>query len=235
MSSLFSLSAFIRRVLLLARSPTRLHLRLGMPLFLFFLLLYPFDVKAKLYKYVDKDGGISFTNNIELIPLSLRNQVEVLSETATSSLGNQSEKGEETATSPSLEPSEGGQDQGQSTRPSKERFPLSISLEGLKTPLVKYSLIIIIVILLLLCLKLWIENIIIKFFSKIAIRIALIALLYVISYYLFISPENSPLSETAKKAAKSFKEIPPLKKAQENIEQFNKSQKAYKKALDDLD
>jgi len=152
--------------------------------------------KAGVYRYKDENGVISFTDNINSIPKSLRDQADVTQQ-------KRSKASNDKATTLKK--------YFQDTVKSIKNYIQN----SLKNPLV-IGLLIIIVILLLWCLKLWIKNVIFKFISRIAIRVAICALLYILGHYLY--QEAFPVN--------------PIKKTEENIEQFQQKQKEIKQGLD---
>jgi len=148
-----------------------------------------------LYKYKDNNGVISFTDNIESIPERFRDQVEVI------------EKKIQKGMIEVVPPKTFLQNLSQTLR--------DFIRNELRNPVVIGALIII-VILLLLCIKLWIKGIILKFIARIAIKIAIVALLYIAGRYL-------------------YRVYVPIQKAQKNIERFQEKQEESKQALDRIE
>ncbi len=208
----------------------RIAIMFPLILILFFLFLNPSEADAKVYKYKDKKGVVTFTNNIESVPESLRNQVEIIE--GANDPGKPGD-GEREKKGPAAPTGSSGKEGG----PSAASAGVSPSIWG--SPFGRNSLMIIIVILLLWCLKLWVKNMILKFIARIAIKVAFFGLLYVVVYYLFVSPDENPIASTVKKtvkeAATSAREISPLRKATENVEKFNKTQKERQEALDAME
>lgn len=147
-----------------------------------------------LYKYKDNNGVISFTDNIESIPERFRDQVEVIEKKIPKEIEV-------------VPPKTFLQNLSQTLR--------DFIRNELRNPVVIGALIII-VILLLLCIKLWIKGIILKFIARIAIKIAIVALLYIAGRYL-------------------YRVYVPIQKAQKNIERFQEKQEESKQALDRIE
>ena len=173
-----------------------------MPSILFFIASFILNIASAanatttaLYKYKDSHGVISFTDHIESIPEAFRDQVEVIQEKIP--------KGIIKAATPKTFL----QNLSQTVR--------DFIRQELRNPVVMGALIII-VILLLLCLKLWIKGVIFKFIARIAIKIAIVALLYIGGRYL-------------------YRAYLPIQKVEENIERFNGKQEENKQVLDSID
>ena len=132
------------------------------------------EAKEKIiYKYQDKNGVISFTDQFESIPKSLRHSVETIRRDDL----------------PEIE----------SPAPKKifQNIPAVKTIQDFisnqwKNPIV-IGLLIIIAILLLWCIKLWIKNIILKFMARIAIKVAIGVLIYIAGHYLY--REFSPIKK----------------------------------------
>lgn len=173
-----------------------------MPLIIFLIISFILNLtplseakEATIYKYKDANGVVSFSDNVESIPESLRDSVETI----------------ERKSSKTIEPT------------APKRFLQNIPsvpmiqdflLNGWKNPIV-IGLLVVIAILLFWCIKLWIKNIIFKFISRIAIKVALAGLLYIAGHYL-------------------YREFVPIKKAEETIERFQEKQEETKQSLDTI-
>ncbi len=158
---------------------------------------------TKIYKYTGKDGVPVFTNNMKAVPESLREKVQILE------------------VKPEIKPK------------VKITQPTFFSLaDGLSNPFIRNILIAIAAIILLWVIKLWIKNMILKFIAKIAIKAAIIGLLYMLAHQWFFSPEKFSFLKTVQKAVAPYRDVLPIQKATEGIKALNEKQKEEKKALD---
>jgi len=164
----------------------------------------PKQTDAKIYKYTGKDGVSVFTNNIDSIPLSLRNKMEVLEVKQKAKI----------------------------TQPKSNSQ--SLVHEGIRNPFIRNILIVIAVIILFWIIKLWIKNMILKFIARIAIKAALIGLLYMLAHHWFFSSDKGSFFEIARKTAAPYRDILPIQKATEGIKDFTKKEEQKKKELDSL-
>lgn len=163
-------------------------------------------IDSKIYKYTGKDGVSVFTNNIESVPESFRNQVTVLE----------------------VKPE------------AKVAKAESIVPAGLDNTFIRNILIAIGVILLFWLIKLWIKNMILKFIARIAIKVAIVGLVYMLAHQWFFSPKKVSFFETVQKTVAPYKDVVkdvvPIQKvtqkATEGIKAFNKKEAEKKKALD---
>ncbi|MBI3358450.1 MAG: hypothetical protein HY037_02520, partial [Nitrospirae bacterium] len=105
-------------------------------------------IDSKIYKYTGKDGVTVFTNNIDSAPESLQKQVDGLE------------------IKPKIE-----------VKP-EIKVTQSAVRTGLHSPFIRNILLMIVAIVLFWIIKLWIKNMILKFIARIAIKAAIIGLVY---------------------------------------------------------
>jgi len=165
---------------------------------------------SKIYKYTGKDGIPVFTNNMQSVPESLREKVQVLE------------------VKPEAKPEE--KPEVKITQPTS--FTLADAIAGLKNPFIRNILIAIGLIVLFWIMKLWIKNIILKFIAKIAIKVAIVGLLYMLAHQWYFSSDKTSFFKTVQKQMAPYKDILPIQKATEGIKAFNEKQKEEKKELD---
>lgn len=108
----------------------------------------------------------------------------------------------------------------------------SIVHAGLDNIFIRNILIAIAVILLFWLIKLWIKNMILKFIARIAIKVAIVGLVYMLAHQWFFSSQKVSFFETVQKTIAPYKDVVPIEKATEAIKAFNKKEAEKKEALD---
>lgn len=199
-------------------------------LFILLVLLSPFDANAEVYQYKDKQGVTVFTNDPDAIPPEFRNSAKNKEDKGPTPHPTPPAKGKK-LTDPieigNVSPDSKG-DKGE-----KNKHMEGLSQQAWLKPLLIKGGIVLILILLLLCIKLWIKNLILKFIARIAIKVALVALTYLIGYHLFTtssSMKENPVSSVIKEVIKPATTA--IDKGKKNVDTFNEKQKEQKKALD---
>jgi hypothetical protein len=205
--------------------PTKRRTGLQFYTFVILLLFNPFDVshaveKATttpttntLYKYINTNGVISFTNNFESIPQSLRDQVEIVKKEGLKEI-------EENLQRPKW------------TDPLIASLPKGFFQDELKTKAFISFLLIVIGVLILWCLKLWIKNIIFKLAIRILVVIAMAGILYGVIHYLFIARENS--SGISQKIKEVIAPYIPIEKVTKDIKRFEEKEEQKRRTLDTI-
>ena len=167
---------------------------------------------STLYKYINTNGVISFTNNFESIPQSLRDQVEIIKKEG-------------------LKEIEGNFWKPKWTDPLIASLPKGFFQDELKTKAFISFLLIVIGVLLLWCLKLWIKNIIFKLAIRILVVIALAGILYGVIHYLLIARENIGISQKIKEVIAPYI---PIEKATKDIKRFEEKEEQKRRTLDTI-
>jgi hypothetical protein len=108
----------------------------------------------------------------------------------------------------------------------------SIVYAGLDNTFIRNILIAIGVILLFWLIKLWIKNMILKFIARIAIKVAIVGLVYMLAHQWFFSSEKVSFFKTVQKTVAPYKDIVPIQKVTEGIKAFNKKETEKKDILD---
>ncbi len=104
---------------------------------------------------------------------------------------------------------------------------------GLNNPFIRNILIAVAAIVLFWLIKLWIKNMILKFIARIAIKVALVGLFYMLAHQWFFSSEKVSFFKTVQKTVAPYRDIIPIQKATEGIKAFNKKEKEKKKILEE--
>ncbi len=108
----------------------------------------------------------------------------------------------------------------------------SVLRAGLNHTFIRNILIAIVAIVLFWIIKLWIKNMILKFIARLAIKIAIVGLIYMLAHQWFFSSEKVSFFKTVEKTIAPYKAVLPIDQATKGIKEFNKKEEQKKKTLE---